>query len=69
MARTASRYRVVMFDSLGIGETGGHTPATVEATADFAGRVIEQMLVRVDEALVRRTKCDSYQTQGAVTLS
>ena len=43
VAALASRYRVVMFDSLGIGETGGHTPATVEATADFAGRVIEAM--------------------------
>ena len=43
IAALASRYRVVMFDSLGIGETGGHTPATVEATADFAGRVIEAM--------------------------
>ena len=41
----------------------------VQATADFAGRVIEQMQVRVNEALVRRTKCDSFQTQGAVTLS
>ena len=29
----------------------------------------EQMQVRVNEALVRRTRCDSYQTQGAVTLS
>ena len=29
----------------------------------------EQMPVRVNEALVRRTRCDSYQTQDAVTLS
>ena len=43
VAALASRHRVVMFDSLGIGETGGHTPATVEATADFAARVIEAM--------------------------
>ena len=43
VAALASRYRVVMFDSLGIGETGGRTPATVEATADFAARVIEAM--------------------------
>ena len=27
VAALASRHRVVMFDSLGIGETGGHTPA------------------------------------------
>jgi pimeloyl-ACP methyl ester carboxylesterase len=43
VAALASRHRVVMFDSLGIGETGGDTPATVEATADFAARVIEAM--------------------------
>lgn len=43
VAALARRHRVVMFDSLGIGETGGHTPATVEATADFAARVIEAL--------------------------
>jgi pimeloyl-ACP methyl ester carboxylesterase len=33
--------RVIMFDSVGIGETGGEPPRTVEALADFAARVLE----------------------------
>ena len=39
----AARHEVVMFDSLGVGQTEGATPATVEAMADFAERVIQQL--------------------------
>jgi len=37
----ADRREVFMFDSLGVGETDGETPARVEAMADFAARVLE----------------------------
>ena len=40
-ALVAGGHEVFMFDSPGVGETGGVTPASVEGMADFAARVIE----------------------------
>jgi pimeloyl-ACP methyl ester carboxylesterase len=39
----ATRHRIVMFDSLGVGETAGEAATTVEAMADFAAQVIDAM--------------------------
>jgi pimeloyl-ACP methyl ester carboxylesterase len=46
VAALATTHRIVMFDSLGVGETAGDTPNTVESMADFAERVIEEMELR-----------------------
>jgi pimeloyl-ACP methyl ester carboxylesterase len=37
----AARHEVFMFDSLGVGQSGGVTPASVEGMADFAASVIQ----------------------------
>ncbi|HKR09031.1 MAG TPA: alpha/beta hydrolase [Gemmatimonadaceae bacterium] len=37
----ADNHEVMMFDSVGVGETGGVTPTSVEEMADFAARVIQ----------------------------
>lgn len=39
----AREHRVIVFDSLGIGETAGEAPATVEQMAEFAARVLESV--------------------------
>lgn len=39
----ARERRVIVFDSLGIGETAGEAPATVEQMAEFAARVLESV--------------------------
>jgi pimeloyl-ACP methyl ester carboxylesterase len=39
----AREHRVIMFDSLGIGETEGETPATAERTADFAATIVRSL--------------------------
>ena len=41
VSKLAEAHEVMMFDSLGVGQTDGVTPANVEAMADFAARVIE----------------------------
>ena len=41
VSELAARHQVFMFDSLGVGQTGGVTPASVEGMADFAARVVE----------------------------
>ena len=40
-AVAAAGHEVFMFDSLGVGQTGGVTPDSVEGMADFAARVIK----------------------------
>ena len=40
-ALAAAGHEVFMFDSLGVGQTGGVTPASVEGMADFAASVIQ----------------------------
>jgi pimeloyl-ACP methyl ester carboxylesterase len=40
-ALAAGSHEVFMFDSLGVGQTGGVTPASVEGMADFAASVIQ----------------------------
>jgi len=37
----AADRQVLMFDSLGVGQTGGEAPASVEGMADFTARVIQ----------------------------
>jgi len=40
LSALATDHEVFMFDSLGVGQSGGVTPSTVEGMADFAARVI-----------------------------